>query len=126
MKNYLKPSLIIFLFIFSAGISSCTKKIDVGNFDIEAWQADSKGCAGVRADMTEAIMEVKPKLLELYQKSIIEVLGQPEEQELYQRSQTYYVYYIDPAEDCENGKENPRKLMVRFTALGIANEVNIR
>lgn len=126
MKNLAKSSLLICLFVFSSGISSCTKKIDVGDFDIEAWQADSKGCTGVRAGMTEAIMEVKPKLLELYQKSIIEVLGQPEEQELYQRSQTYYVYYIDPAGDCENSNENPRKLMVRFTALGIANEVNIR
>ncbi|MCE7994311.1 MAG: hypothetical protein HEP71_20160 [Roseivirga sp.] len=107
-------------------ISSCTKKVDVGDFDTEAWKADSNGCTGVRANMTKAIMKLKPKLLELYQKSVIEVLGQPEEQELYERSQTYYLYYIDPAGDCENSQENPRKLMVRFTALGIANEVNIR
>ncbi len=126
MKSLYKPSLLICLFIFALTFSGCTKKVDVGDFDIEAWQSDGNGCNGVRAGMTEDIMKLKPKLLELYQKSVIEVLGQPEEQELYQRSQTYYVYYIDPAGDCENKVENPRKLMVRFTALGIANEVNIR
>lgn len=126
MKKLLKPFLLICSITLIATMSSCTKKVDVGDFDVEAWQADSKGCTGVRATMTEDIMALKPKLLELYQKSVIEVLGQPEEQELYERSQTYYVYYLDPAEDCENSSENPRKLMVRFTALGIANEVNIR
>lgn len=126
MKTPLKSYNLFLLLITILFASGCTKKIDVGDFDIEAWKADSKGCAGVRADMTEAIMKAKPRLLELYQKSVIEVLGQPEEQELYERSQTYYIYYIDPAGDCENSQENPRKLLIRFTALGIANEVNIR
>lgn len=126
MKSSNKPRLLISLLILAVALSGCTKKIDTGDFDTEAWQADSNGCSGVRAGMTEDVMKLKPKLLELYQKSVIEVLGQPEEQELYERSQTYYVYYIDPAGDCQNPVENPRKLMVRFTALGIANEVNIR
>lgn len=126
MKTLFKPCLLTSILLVFMAMSSCTKKVDVGDFDTEAWQADSQGCTGERATMTEAIMKLKPQLLELYQKSVIEVLGQPEEQELYERSQTYYIYYIDPAGDCENSQENPRKLMVRFTALGIANEVNIR
>lgn len=117
---------VIALLAVLACLSNCTKKIDVGDFDIDTWKADSRGCKGQRAEMTQQVMELKPKLLELYQKSVIEVLGKPEEQELYERSQTFYIYYLDPAGDCENSRANPRKLMVRFTALGIANEVNIR
>lgn len=107
-------------------LSSCTKKVDIGDFDTEAWKEDARGCSGARADMTKSVMALKPKLLGLYQKSVIEVLGKPEEQELYERSQTYYIYYMDAAKNCENADENPRKLLIRFTALGIANEVNIR
>ena len=107
-------------------LSACTKKVDSGDFDVEAWLDDSKGCHGVRATMSEDLAELKPKLLGHYQKRIIKVLGDPEEQELYRRSQTYYIYYIDPAGDCPDAIQNPRKLEVRFTALGIANEVNIR
>ena len=117
-----------FILIFSlASLTlSCTKKVDSGDFDIKAWQDDARGCNGVRADMGDDLLELKPKLLGHYQKRIIKVLGDPEEQELYRRSQTYYIYYIDPAGDCSDAIQNPRRLEVRFTALGIANEVNIR
>lgn len=118
------PYIAILLLIIT--LSSCTKKVDTGDFDTQAWQEDVKGCEGIRADMVTDLQELKPRLLGLYQKSIIKVLGEPEEQELYKRSQTYYVYYIDAAEDCPVAIQNPRKLEVRFTALGIANEVNIK
>lgn len=107
-------------------LNACTKKADPGDFDVKAWLDDPKGCQGVRATMSEDLAELRPKLLGCYQKQIIKVLGTPEEQELYRRSQTYYIYYIDPAEDCPNAAQNPRKLEVRFTALGIANELNVR
>ena len=123
MKNFLKISLLISSICL---LSACTKKVDTGDFDTEAWLADAKGCNGTRAEMVEDLRTLKPSLLGHYQKRIIKVLGEPEEQELYRRSQVYYIYYIDPAGDCPNAIQNPRKLQVRFTALGIANEVNIR
>ena len=123
MKNVLKISLIIGSM---CQMSACTKKVDTGDFDVEAWQEDTKACNGTRSEMVEALLTLKPNLLGHYQKRIIKVLGEPEEQELYKRSQVYYIYYIDPAGDCTDAVQNPRKLEVRFTALGIANEVNIR
>ena len=106
---------------------SCTKKAELGDFDTEKWKSDPNGCQGVRAEMIDDLLEVKPNLLGLYQKSIIKALGQPESEELYERSQTYYFYSIDPSEKCNtNLEEEPRILSIRFTALGIANEVNIR
>ncbi|MFT6055639.1 MAG: hypothetical protein ACJAS3_002243 [Roseivirga sp.] len=102
------------------------KKTEVGDFNSDKWIADRQACSGDRAEMVQDILEIKENLLGLYQKSIIKVLGKPEGEELYERSQTYWWYYIDPALDCENAIEKPRKLTVRFTALGIANEIDIQ
>ena len=126
MKTLTTQHLLLAVIFLCFLLNSCTKKADIGTFDKVAWQGDEMGCTGARADMTKAIMELKPKLLGLYQKTLIDILGKPEEQELYERSQTYYIYHIDPAASCDNTIENPRRLLVRFTALGIANEVNIR
>lgn len=116
-----------FILILLALIATaCTKNIDLGDFDTQRWKDDPKGCKGERALMIDDLIEVKSKLLGLYQKKIIRALGQPEEQELFKRSQTYYIYHIDPSETCDSASENPRVLEVRFTSLGIANEVNIK
>ncbi len=121
MKKLLAVSFCILLTI------SCTKKAELGDFDIEKWQSDPNGCNGVRTEMLDELLKVKPNLLGLYQKSIIKALGQPESEELYERSQTYYFYAIDPSEKCGIViREEPRILSIRFTALGIANEVDIR
>lgn len=114
---------IFFIFLLFSG---CTKKIDVGDFDTEKWISDRQACAGERAEMIDDILKNKENLLGLYQKSIIKVLGKPEGEELYERSQTYWWYYIDPALECDNAIEDPRKLTIRFTALGIANEIDIQ
>ena len=102
------------------------KKVDVGSFDIETWKDDPKGCQKQRPELIDQLNDNKKALLGLYQKDILDVLGQPEEQELYKRSQTYYIYYIDAAAACATAVEKPRKLYIRFTSLGIANEVTIR
>lgn len=118
---------LIALLICLVLITSCTKKAELGDFDVDKWQSDPKGCKGIRSEMIDDLLEVKPNLLGLYQKSIIKALGQPESEELYERSQTYYFYAIDPSEECDGtASDDPRILSIRFTALGIANEVDIR
>ncbi|WP_420386789.1 hypothetical protein [Roseivirga sp.] len=122
----MKKTLFIILLI-SSTLLSCTKSLDLGDFDAEKWKSDPEGCQNIRPEMVDDLRELKPKLLGLYQKSVIKALGQPEREELYERSQTYYIYSIDPSEKCDNQvNTEPRELRIRFTALGIANEVNIR
>ncbi|WP_421978976.1 hypothetical protein [Roseivirga seohaensis] len=107
-------------------ITACTKKADVGDFDSAKWIGDQNGCLNQRSEMVQDLIKIKPNLLALYHKSIIEVLGKPDAEELYERSQTYYWYYIDPSPKCDQPSENPRKLSIRFTAMGIANEIDIK
>ena len=122
MKNI---SLLLFALLITVCLG-CSNPKDLGEFDTEKWQADINGCKGERAEMIDDLIAVKSKFLGLYQKTVIKSLGQPEDQELYSRSQTFYVYYIDPAASCESSVEEPRVLEIRFTSLGIANEVNIK
>lgn len=122
----MKRSSLLFTLCIALWSVACSSPTDLGDFDTEKWRADANGCKGDRAEMIDDLVEVKSKFLGLYQKAIIKSLGQPEDQELYKRSQTYYVYYIDPAPGCENSPEEPRILEMRFTSLGIANEVNIK
>ena len=121
--KHIKNSFLFLALILTLG---CTKKIDVGDFDSEKWIADRQGCSGDRIEMIDDVIKIKANLLGLYQKSILKVLGKPEGEELYERSQTYWWYYLDPANECDNSIDNPRKLTIRYTALGIANEVDIQ
>tara|TARA_A100000171_G_scaffold52317_1_gene70089 strand:- start:13048 stop:13419 length:372 start_codon:yes stop_codon:yes gene_type:complete len=118
--------LVVIILSFSLLITACTKKADVGDFDSAKWIGDQNGCLNQRAEMVQDLIKIKPNLLALYHKSIIEVLGKPDAEELYERSQTYYWYYIDPSPKCDQPSENPRKLSIRFTAMGIANEIDIK
>ena len=120
MRNWLLLSILFISF------SACTKKANTDAFDTETWVADPDGCQLKRTEMVDQIYEVKREVLGLHQKSILKVFGKPDEEELYERSQTYFIYAIDPSGDCETSADDPRKLYIRFTALGIANEVNIK
>ncbi|KOF03684.1 hypothetical protein OB69_05170 [Roseivirga seohaensis subsp. aquiponti] len=118
--------LVVIILSFSLLITACTKKTEVGDFDSAKWIGDQNGCLNQRSEMVQDLIKIKPNLLALYHKSIIEVLGKPDAEELYERSQTYYWYYIDPSPKCDQPSENPRKLSIRFTAMGIANEIDIK
>lgn len=118
--------LVVIILSFSLLITACTKKAEVGDFDSAKWIGDQNGCLNQRSEMVQDLIKIKPNLLALYHKSIIEVLGKPDAEELYERSQTYYWYYIDPSPKCDQPSENPRKLSIRFTAMGIANEIDIK
>jgi hypothetical protein len=121
--KHIKISFLFLTLIFTLG---CTKKIDVGDFDSEKWITDRQGCNGDRIEMIDDVIKIRENLLGLYQKSILKVLGKPEGEELYERSQTYWWYYLDPSSQCDNSIDNPRKLTIRYTALGIANQVDIQ
>lgn len=118
-------TLILFILVIFC-TTSCLKKVDVGSFDTQQWENDPEGCLAIRPALIKDINENKKAFLGLYQKDVIRVFGLPEEQELYNRSQTYYIYYLDAAESCDEPIENPRKLYIRFTSLGIANELTIK
>ncbi len=107
-------------------LTFCNKKKKIENFDSETWVADEYGCSGERLDLMDEILKVKFKLRGKKMSEIEDILGKPEGIELYKRDQKYYIYYMEPNENCQTSKDNPLKLYVRFSAVGIANEFTVR
>ncbi|MDZ7604152.1 MAG: hypothetical protein U5K79_00870 [Cyclobacteriaceae bacterium] len=96
------------------------------NFDSELWIADKNGCAGTRVASMENLLAAKHLMRGLQTNEIVELLGKPDAEELYDRSQKYYIYFMEPGPKCETPKEKPRALYVRFSAVGLANEFVIQ
>jgi hypothetical protein len=93
------------------------------NFDAETWKQDRNGCKHQRLAFTQELLNQKQKLLGLDEIRIVKVLGPPDRNELYKRSQKFYYYFLEPSDECESPSNGARKLVVRFNAVGLAKEV---
>ena len=97
------------------------------NFDFEKWTNDKKGCKGERALLIKSLKNQKTALLERTQNEIQELLGEPDEHELYERSRKYFYYYLEPSKYCQDSiTGKTRILQIRFSAMGISNEVFVK
>ena len=76
--------------------------------------------------MREAIDHEKEKLLSLNQTQIVKLLGRPDRNELSTRNQKFFYYFIDPAPSCNTRADSlAERLVIRFSAVGLATEVAI-
>ena len=103
-------------------ICSCTTKSPkIDGLDYNGWILDKYGCTGKRLEMVSLIDSNKKKFLRFNQNQIIDILGRPENQTLFTRSQTIFYYYIQhnfACEDQEVKQEDEQiKLEIRFDAL---------
>lgn len=123
-------STLTLLLLFALLATSCSRKKKKINrlqkFDAELWISDKNGCVGERLNMKNQLLALKHNMRGLNTGEIESYLGKPDAQELYNRSQRYYIYFLEPGPKCENSKENPQALFVRFSAIGIANEFLIK
>jgi hypothetical protein len=115
---------ILFVFLILASCGKSTPQID--GFDVTSWKNDKHGCAGKRDKMSTALLSQKDKFLALSELEIIDLLGKPDEQELYKRNQKFYYYFVKPSPDCNpSGSNASLRLVIRFNAMGLAKEVVI-
>ncbi|MCC5929596.1 MAG: hypothetical protein JJU28_10155 [Cyclobacteriaceae bacterium] len=119
--------LAIFLFAATVMLSGCYRKKRLVDFDSDRWIEDRQGCSSERILMKDELLKVKFKLRGKSTSEITDILGKPDAQELYQRNQKYYIYYLEPGPNC-TVKENtkPLCLYIRFSAVGIASEITLR
>ncbi len=107
---------IIFIF-------SCSTSVSL-NIDKEEWMKDYDGCSGYRMDVYDKILKEKDHLLGLSTGKILEILGNPNMNQLYKRNQKFFVYQISPGSAClhqDTGEE--LFLIFRFNAMGLTNEI---
>jgi len=108
-------------------LSGCGKPVPaLEGFDKAAFEGDKNGCRGIRSDYEQILSKQQDKLLSLSETQIVELLGMPDQNELYKRNQKFYFYYIKPnSKVCGGPDSTSVRLMVRFNAMGLAKEVTI-
>ena len=113
------------LLILSLVIVSCRNSPpEIQGFDRDAWSRDSKACRGERLLMRPILEADSKKLLSLNEDEVVEVLGKPDENELYKRNQKFFYYYLTPARSCGGDSTgSSERFVVRFNAMGLAKEV---
>lgn len=117
------PGLILTALI----IFSCSTKVEVKGVNLDNWKKDRNGCLGLRMQELENFRPVKNDLLGKDNQALIKTFGRPDKVELADRSQTFFIYFIEPGPDCENGEQldEPLKVIFRLNAISRVSEVTI-
>jgi len=104
---------------------SCERPLpDLRGINLNSWKKDKNGCSGNRAVQIQMLKDQKNKFQGLSEMQIIGLLGRPDQNELYKRNQKFYYYLLEPGRPCGKNVE-PRKLSIRFNAMGLAKEIEV-
>ena len=122
--NYLQRlSLLLLLLMTGCGHASP----DIKGVDFTMWRQDQQGCLGTRSAAIDTLAAQKKLLLGLNEMEIVDILGKPDQQELYKRNQKFYRYMLFPGKQCRPASmpfsQDSLKLVVRFNAVGLAKEI---
>ena len=109
-------------------VSCGPRATEIEGVDLDSWRADINGCKSKRVSIAPKLEESWSELEGLTQPQIEATLGKPDHHELYQRSQKFFIYYLTPGPGCNtyDSLATPRKIHIRFNALGFANELAYR
>ncbi len=104
---------------------ACSKPApELADFNLDTWKDDLKGCKGNRVQYLKPLDAQRDKLKGLSERDLIKVLGRPDRNDLSQRHEKYYSYFIEPAPECK-GDSATTILEIRFNATGVSKEVAI-
>ncbi len=116
--------LVFILLVILGG--SCGKALPhFEGMDLNTWRQDKDGCSGVRLTMEQELRLQADKLLALSERQVVDVLGKPDQNELYKRNQKFYYYQIEPGTVCDSTRLSTKRLAIRFNAMGLAKEVSM-
>jgi hypothetical protein len=112
-------SIILFLVLIS-----CSKPVEeLTGIDWETWKGDRNGCQMKRFEYLVPLKDQVDRLKRRSEMDIVQLLGRPDETELYKRNQKFYTYFLAGSPACNNGDTVASKLVIRFNAMGLAKEV---
>lgn len=117
---------IILPIIFLA--TACTKQPKLESLNLERWSADKGGCGGERTKNIDKLKSLKEEIKGTSSNDLDDYLGIPDVQQLADRNQKYYIYFLEKGTHCETlQKESEAQSMaVRFSAMGMATEVTFQ
>lgn len=107
---------------------SCGKQIpEIDGVDMKSWKDDKNGCLEVRSGTLDKFTSQKEKLLALSEIDIVGLLGNPDVNELSDRNQKLYYYFLEPGAGCSSHDSTfqAQRLAIRFNAMGLAKEIRV-
>ena len=119
----MRGNSLVFFIILLFGCSANHEELTGIRWD--DWKSDRNGCLGRRMTFLDSLTLQKNKLKSRSEMEIVDLMGRPDETELYKRNQKFYTYYISSGPDCQGEALNSRKLVIRFNAMGLAKEVSV-
>lgn len=99
-----------------------------GKLDLKKWRSDRGGCSGVRAILVPNFRAEIQNLKGKTANTIGELLGRPDINQIADRSQKFYIYFLEKGVHCENpvAKSNSRSVAIRMSAMGVATEITFQ
>ena len=121
-----KSGFIAILFSCCFYLFSCSQSpISEEEFNSISWQNDKNGCQGNRAKIVKDFEGVKDKLIGLGENQLRKLLGSPDQVQLLERSQKFYIYYIEKGAQCGDPGIEGKNYQIRFNSLNQVNEVSL-
>ncbi len=106
---------IVYIFLLIALFASaCRPTPKIEGFNTHAWKADRSGCDGQREQLLPLLEKSESALENLSTTQIVKLLGRPNKEELYRRSQRFFFYDIEGGKAC--GVVEKVQYRLRFTA----------
>ena len=82
---------------------------------------------GLRLEEIDQFREVKNEFLGKNNQALIKTFGRPDKVELAERSQSFFIYFIESGPECNSKVENsqPLKVIFRLNAISRVSEITI-
>lgn len=124
MHKLLISAFVIALFF---QFTSCTSKVAAGNVNLENWKNDRYGCKGLRIQDIEEFRKIKNDFLGINNQELIKTFGRPDRVELFDKSQSFFYYFLEPSNECDGVdiEKEPLKVLFRMNAISKVSEVTI-
>lgn len=128
IKPMLKRLFIVSGFVMIGFLHSCGTPESLQNFDSETWKEDRYACEGKRGELADDFEEIRKELYGKKEYVLRNVLGKPDSEELLERSQRIYYYYLEPGAQCEDRSalSEANRVEVRINSLGKVSEVTYK
>lgn len=111
---------LLFLGLFT----SCSKSLELNDFDIDHWESGRGGCNSARIEQLSYLKKNNDLFIGVGESEVLKYLGRPDRRELVTRMGRKYYYYITPSELCDSSiTKLPPALIIEFEQRGIVKMV---
>jgi hypothetical protein len=122
MKAAFLSLFIIFL------LASCTKKPDLNGLGVAVFKNDRGACQGDRRQQLAWLKANKMTWKGVSSNDVEDILGKPDIQQLADRNQEYYIYFLESGAQCAKitNPSQAKTMAFRFSAIGLATEITFQ